>query len=413
MKNLDLNKYKNVGGNNNSELLEKIDSIEFSEDLLLSMGEEIDEDLFLEKVMLLQKVANIQKPKKVVYEYGSVSDITNQPVLMNMCFTIFLTRQQVIGLVNDLSNRYKNIIENIVAQNISNQFRLNNYKVPVVFGNSERGHADSNKFEILLPKLGDWRTGYRDLYTAELVFHEFSHVLDFGRKMTTTKTASFDVHRHDFVDIFDSVLLDYKDWILKNYNPKMLRDIVLELDSWLNEFQLNYDKRVLEIYEKEKEKRNSILEDEEKQKKELGISENSFPVHILLSDDKTDKISFLRYSVDNMLSQKNIPDYIKKPLLVLRIKILDFIDGITNEIVLDKKEMESLVKVIENSNIYDYTSSFTIAENIRVSNILKQFTNELLNLSKNKLPKIEVKEKSGSVEEYPEINKDNLMNLIF
>jgi hypothetical protein len=37
----------------------------------------------------------------------------------------------------------------------------------------------------------------------------------------------------------------------------------------------------------------------------------------------------------------------------------------------------------------------------------------LLNLSKNKLPKIEVKEKSGSVEEYPEINKDNLMNLIF
>jgi hypothetical protein len=245
---------KIVVSNANSELLEKIDAIEVSEDILRSIGENIDDELFLEKVILLQKVAKIEKPKKVVYEYGSVSSITDQPVLMNMCFTIFLTKKQVVGLVNDLSTRYKNIIENIITENVSNQFRLNNYKVPVVFGNKERGHADSTKFEILLPKLGDWRTGYRDLYTAELVFHEFSHVLDFGRKMTKYGTATFDVHRHDFVDIFDSVLLDYKDWILDKYNPVMLRDVILKLDSWLNDFELNYISRISSIAKQENQK---------------------------------------------------------------------------------------------------------------------------------------------------------------
>ena len=404
---------KIVVSNANSELLEKIDAIEVSEDILRSIGENIDDELFLEKVILLQKVAKIEKPKKVVYEYGSVSSITDQPVLMNMCFTIFLTKKQVVGLVNDLSTRYKNIIENIITQNVSNQFRLNNYKVPVVFGNSERGHADSTKFEILLPKLGDWRTGYRDLYTAELVFHEFSHVLDFGRKMTKYGTATFDVHRHDFVDIFDSVLLDYKDWILDKYNPVMLRDVILKLDSWLNDFQLNYISRISSIAKQEKDRKNTILEDEEQIKKELNISENSFPIHIILTDDRTEKTSYLSSSIDSFLMLKNTPDYIKKSLLDLRIKILDFIDGITNEIVLDKKEMEALIRVIDNASIYDYTSSFTISENIRVINILKEFINELTNLSKNKLPKVKTIEKSGSVEEYPDIDKNNLMTTIF
>lgn len=397
----------------NSDLLEKINAIEVSEDILLSIGENIDDELFLEKIILLQKVAKISPTKKVVYEYGSVSSITNQPVLMNMCFSIFLTRQQVVGLVNDLSSRYKDIIESIVRQNISNQFRANNYKVPVVFGTSERGHADSSKFEILLPKLGDWRTGYRDLYTAELVFHEFSHVLDFGRKMTKFGKATFDVHRHDFVDIFDSVLLDYKDWILKNYNPLLLKDVILKLDSWLKDFKLNYNSRISAIAQQEKDKRNSVKADEEQIKKQLNISENSFPIHIILNTDTTEKTSYLSKSIDSFLMLKNTPDYIKKSILTLRIKILDFIDGITNEIVLDKKEMEALIRVIDNSSVYDYTSSFTISENIRVSNILKEFNNELINLSKNKLPKVEEKERSGSIEEYPDVDRDELLNTIF
>ena len=118
-----------------------------------SIGEEIEEDLFLEKVIMLQKVANVKNPKRVAYEYGSVADITNQPVLMNKSLSIFLTKQQVLGLVQDLSQRYKDIILSIRSYNVHNLFKENNYVVPLVFGKTERGHADSYNFKIVLPKL--------------------------------------------------------------------------------------------------------------------------------------------------------------------------------------------------------------------------------------------------------------------
>jgi hypothetical protein len=383
----------------NSKLLEKIDTIEVAEDLMRSIGEDIDEDLFLEKVILLQKVADIKDFKTVFYEYGSVSKITNQPVLMNKAFSIFLTKEQVVGLIADLSDRYRKIIENIRAENIYNLFKANNYIVPIVFGKTERGHADSTNFEIVLPKLGDWRTGYRDLYTAELVFHEFSHILDSGRRMTQRNKATFDVHRHDFVELFDMVLVDYKEWINKNYNPQLMRDMILYLKNWITEFKVGYDSRINAIKKQEKTRMLSIQEDEDEIKQNLGISKNSFPIDILLENDKEEKLKFMLFALERDMN-KSMADNFKRSLLNARIKILDFQDDIEPKIILDKQELDTLLKSLENTEINSYIRDRSLDDGIKIMNLTKDFKNKLQMLSDNKLP-FEKKKETIVIEDYP------------
>ena len=383
----------------NSNLLEKIDTIEVAEDLMRSIGEDIDEDLFLEKVILLQKVADIKDYKTVFYEYGSVSKITKQPVLMNKAFSIFLTKEQVVGLIADLSDKYRKIIENIRAENIHNLFKANDYVVPIVFGKTERGHADSTKFEIVLPKLGDWRTGYRDLYTAELVFHEFSHILDSGRRMTERNKATFDVHRHDFVELFDMVLVDYKEWINKNYNPQLMRDMILYLKNWITEFKVGYDSRINAIKKQEKTRMLSIQEDEDEIKENLGISKNSFPIDILLENDKEEKLKFMLFALERDMD-KSMADNFKRSLLNARIKILDFQDNIEPKIILDKQELETLLKSLENTETNLYIRDRSLDDGIKIMNLTKDFKNKLQMLSENKLP-FEKKKETIVIEDYP------------
>jgi hypothetical protein len=394
----------------NSNLLEKIDTIEVAEDLMRSIGEDIDEDLFLEKVILLQKVADIKDYKTVFYEYGSVSKITSQPVLMNKSFSIFLTKEQVVGLIADLSDKYRKIIENIRAENIHNLFKANNYVVPIVFGNTERGHADSTKFQIVLPKLGDWRTGYRDLYTAELVFHEFSHILDSGRRMVERNKATFDVHRHDFVKLLDMVLLDYKEWINKNYNPQIMRDMILYLKNWVTEFKIGYDLRINAIKKQEKTRMLSIKEEEQDILKNLGVSKNSFPIDILLENDKEEKIKFMLFSLERDLN-KSMPDTFKRSLLNTRIKILDFQDNIEPKIILDKQELETLLKSLDYTEINTYIKNRSLDDEIKIMNLTKDFKNKLEMLSENKLP-FEKKKEDIVIEDYPIENIEDVLSIL-
>jgi len=383
----------------NSNLLEKIDAIEVAEDLMMSIGEEIDEDLFIEKVILLQKVANIPYPKRVAYEYGSVADITNQPVLMNKALSIFLTKEQVLGLVQDLSQRYKNLILSIRANNVHNLFKENNYVVPLVFGKTERGHADSLNFKIVLPKLGDWRTGYRDLYTAELVFHEFSHILDSGRKKRIAGKGTFDVHRHDFVDIFEKVLLDYKDFINEKYSIQMFREVILNLESWISEFRMTYEQRIKSIKLQEKNRRESLDENKKQELDSFGISENSYPLEIILKDYRTEKLNFLLFCLDKTLN-KNIPDYRKSNLLKARIKVLDAIDGIDGQLIFNKDEITEIKNSIIESDINSWVYNQPQEEQLKLLNPIKDFKDKVKDLAENNLKVVEKPKESLVIEDY-------------
>ena len=89
---------------------------------------------------------------------------------MNKAMSIPLTKNEVALLIDDLKKKFA---KNLKANKTEN--------VNLVFSTTIRGHANNVSKEIVLPKLGDWRFGYTDQYSAELVFHEFSHLLDYGR----------------------------------------------------------------------------------------------------------------------------------------------------------------------------------------------------------------------------------------
>ena len=163
----------------------------------------IDESLYLKKIELLC-ILSKRDVEKVWGEYNIVQQITSQPVLMNKAMSIPLTKNEVAILLDDLKKKY---FIKLKANNTEN--------VNLIFSTTIRGHAKEVSKEIVLPKLGDWRFGYKNLYSAELIFHEFAHLLDYGR-IKVQKYGKTDIHKHDFVRILDNMLLEYKSWIESN-----------------------------------------------------------------------------------------------------------------------------------------------------------------------------------------------------
>ena len=166
----------------------------------------IDESLYLKKIELLC-ILSKRDVEKVWGEYNIVQQITSQPVLMNKAMSIPLTKNEVAILLDDLKKKY---FIKLKANNTEN--------VNLIFSTTIRGHAKEVSKEIVLPKLGDWRFGYKDVYSAELVFHEFSHLLDYGRAVVQ-KYGKTDIHKHDFVRATSrircpiSIRSSYKTWL--------------------------------------------------------------------------------------------------------------------------------------------------------------------------------------------------------
>ena len=95
-------------------LLNKIQAIEELEELDLC-----DEKMYLEKIILLQNLANggIGDVQRVWGEYSLVSQITKQPVLMNKAMSIALTKEEVADLISDLNKDYAKEISFISPKN--------------------------------------------------------------------------------------------------------------------------------------------------------------------------------------------------------------------------------------------------------------------------------------------------------
>ena len=204
----------------------------------------IDEQLYIRKIELLCILADIDV-QKVWAEYSIVQQITKQAVLMNKAMSIPLTKNEVSSLIDDLNKKYQ---VKLKAEKIQN--------VNLVFSTTIRGHAKEVSKEIVLPKLGDWRFGYKNLYSAELIFHEFAHLLDYGR-IKNQKYGKNDIHKHDFVRILDGILLDYSSWIDSRYIPIRQREQILNNSKLIVDFHVNRQ----EIEEQDKNRELKEIEE--------------------------------------------------------------------------------------------------------------------------------------------------------
>jgi hypothetical protein len=347
--------------------MDKVEAIEELELLDLS-----DDKMYLEKIILLQNLANNVKDdaQRVWGEYSLVSQITKEPVLMNKAMSIALTKDEVADLIADLNKNYSKEISYISSKN----------KVGLIFSVTDRGHARNDTFEITLPKLGDWRFGYTGVYSAELIFHEFSHALDFNRTMGSN------VHRHDFVNILDKMLINYKDFIEKRYVPINQRKQILENNSKLVYFHFNKK----EIEQAEREKENEELKQKELSQSEIyatiGLTDNSFPISYILGDNADIKKSYLKYALNSYKDKARTPE--QKNSLKSALGKLN-----NDEIVLDKNEMNFLNLATQNTSRSSFLASLPMKEQFTAGSYISKFETEVNNLSKGIVEDLQTKEK--------------------
>lgn len=353
----------------------------------------IDETLYLRKMELICSIANIDS-KRVWGEYNLVQEITSQPVLMNKAMSIPLTKSEVSLLINDLTLKYKTKLK---ANSIE--------KVNLVFSTTIRGHAKDISKEIVLPRLGDWRFGYTNVYSAELIFHEFSHLLDYGRAKVQ-KYGKTDIHKHDFVRILDKMLETYSKFIESKYVPSRQREQILNNSELLNNFHTNRE----EIEENDKQEELQQISEKQEQLKsaysEIGISEDSFPIHLLLEEDEENKLNYLEFAITNY--EKSIPISLE---LKQNIKLLrDNLKSDKN--ILNKIQINILVQAIDKSKLSDYLIKLPFMQQLKSATSLRKFTDEVRELSRGKVSSIEGTEsfKIRTYEEAERLKKRGLQD---
>jgi hypothetical protein len=333
----------------------------------------IDEQLYIRKIELLCILADIDV-QKVWAEYSIVQQITKQAVLMNKAMSIPLTKNEVSSLIDDLNKKYQ---VKLKAEKIQN--------VNLVFSTTIRGHAKEVSKEIVLPKLGDWRFGYKNLYSAELIFHEFAHLLDYGR-IKNQKYGKNDIHKHDFVRILDGILLDYSSWIDSRYIPIRQREQILNNSKLIVDFHVNRQ----EIEEQDKNRELKEIEEKkiisQKLNSEAGVSDDSFPIHLLLADNEDVKKNYLDFSIDYYIKNTPVSLQLKK-----EVNELNDVFKLEKPI-LNKNQIELLVKTLSKSKINDYLLKLPLMQQLKMSSVLKKFNDDINSLSIGKISMLDNKE---------------------
>jgi hypothetical protein len=290
---------------------------------------------------------------------------------MNKAMSIPLTKNEVSLLIDDLTSKYK-------MQLKANYIE----KVNLVFSATIRGHAKEISKEIVLPKLGDWRFGYKDVYSAELVFHEFAHLLDYGR-VKVQKYGKTDIHKHDFVRILDNMLETYSKFIESKYIPSRQREQILSNSELLVDFHSNRE----EIEAKDKEQELKQIAEKNEQVKnillEAGISDDNFPIHLLLQEDGENKLNYLEFAIANY--EKSIPISLplKENIKLLRENLS------TEKSNLNKIQINLLVSALDKSKLNDYLLKLPLMQQLKSAALLRKFSEEVRELSKGKISSLE------------------------
>lgn len=351
----------------------------------LEVKHSVDESLYLKKIEMLCLLSG-RDIQKVWGEYSIVQQITKQPVLMNKAMSIPLTKNEVSMLIDDLTLKYK-------MQLKANYIE----KVNLVFSTSIRGHAKEISKEIVLPRLGDWRFGYKDVYSAELVFHEFSHLLDYGR-VKVQKYGKTDIHKHDFVRILDKMLETYSKFIERKYIPSRQREQVLSNSELLVDFHTNRE----EIEAKDKEQELIQIADKNEQLKNIlsqaGISEDNFPIHLLLREDGENKLNYLEFTIANYEKSTPISLSLKENIKFLRENLS------MEKSTLNKIQINILVSALEKTKLNDYLIKLPLMQQLKFATILRKFSDEVRELSRGKISSMEAND-SFKIRTYEEAER--------
>lgn len=345
----------------------------------------IDESLYLKKIEMLCLLAD-RDVERVWGEYNIVQQITKQPVLMNKAMSIPLTKNEVGLLIEDLTLKYKMQLK---ANNIE--------KVNLVFSTSIRGHAKEISKEIVLPRLGDWRFGYKDVYSAELVFHEFSHLLDYGR-VKVQKYGKTDIHKHDFVRILDKMLEMYSKFIEGKYIPSRQREQILNNSNLLVDFHINRE----EIEAQDKEQELKQLAEKSKEMKnilsEAGVSEDNFPIHLLLQEERENKLNYLEFAIANYEKSTPVSLPLKENIKLLRENLS------SEKSNLNKVQINLLISALDKSKLNDYLIKLPLMLQLKSASFLRKFSDEVRELSRGKISSLEAKD-SFKIRTYEEAER--------
>jgi len=326
----------------------------------------IDESLYLKKIEMLCLLSD-RDVERVWGEYNIVQQITKQPVLMNKAMSIPLTKNEVSLLIEDLTLKYKMQLK---ANNIE--------KVNLVFSTSIRGHAKEISKEIVLPRLGDWRFGYKDVYSAELVFHEFSHLLDYGR-VKVQKYGKTDIHKHDFVRILDKMLEMYSKFIEGKYIPSRQREQILNNSNLLVDFHINREE--IEARDKEQELKQLAEKNQEIKNmlSEAGVSEDNFPIHLLLKEERENKLNYLEFAIANYEKSTPVSLPLKENIKLLRENLS------SEKSNLNKVQINLLISALDKSKLNDYLIKLPLMLQLKSASILRKFSDEVRELSRGKI----------------------------
>lgn len=333
----------------------------------------IDEQLYLKKIELLCLLAD-KEAQRVWGEYSLVQQITKQPVLMNKAMSIPLTKNEVGSLIEELTLKYKTELK---ANKIE--------KINLVFSTNIRGHAKEMSKEIVLPRLGDWRFGYTNVYSLELVLHEFAHLLDYGRAKYQ-KYGKTDIHKHDFVRILDNLLLSYQKFIDDKYLPVRQREQILNNRDLLIEFRIN--REAIE----ENDRQEEIIQIQEaniklsKLKEEAGISDDNFPIHLLLKEDAENKLNFLEFAISNYENKTAISLNLKDNLRLLRESLK------AENSTLNKLLINLLITSLDSTKLNDYLIKLPLMKQLKSASSLRSFIDEVRELSKGNLATLSTQE---------------------
>jgi hypothetical protein len=353
----------------------------------------LGEEEFADRLKFIIDIAG-HKETKVWGEYNQVANLTKQQVLMNKATAISLTKTQVIGLVDQLSKIYSKQLHAINRPIIKAHLSRTGGKVPVVFSVEMRGHADPSKFRISLPKLGDWRMGFNGTYSAEVVFHEFAHVVDFGRKSGRGNTSRSDVHKHDFVEVLDNMLLKFEDWINKKYSSESHQNQIVGFADKQSYFYDNKRSIVSEIAKEEKQEREQRSSQESDALLEAGISENEFPLHLILDGDRTLKTDYLAWAATE--HQKNPTTQGEKAILA-KLKGTVKKDG---DIQLDKDQMTQLSRAVDSAKRTKFIFNLPMNQQIKSMDALKEFETQISDLNRGKLASAKPVESNVTIEQF-------------
>jgi hypothetical protein len=134
---------------------------------------------------------------------------------------------------------------------------------------------------------------------------------------------------------------------------------------------------------------------------EAGVSEDNFPIHLLLKEDGENKLNYLEFAIANYEKSTPISLPLKENIKLLR-------ENLSKEKSnLNKIQINLLVSALDKSKLNDYLTKLPLMLQLKSASPLRKFSDEVRELSKGKISSLEAKDsfKIRTYEEAERLNK--------